>query len=254
MKKIKIILLALCFGIISNQASSQASMQDSSLFTTMFTGFYGYQFPGGDLVNRFGSNSEIGVSFLIKNNNNWIHGVEFDYLFGSDVKIGNTLFTDISTPEGNIIDGNGIFANIQLFERAYYSSLKAGKIFPVWGPNPNSGLVIIGGLGYINHKIRIDVENNTAPQLAGDYKKGYDRFTSGIAISEFFGYMYMGNKRKVNFYAGFEFIQAATKCRRDYNFDEMKGDDKNRLDLLFGIKAGWIIPLFKRTPEKFYYY
>ena len=254
MKKIKIFLLVLGFGLICDQISAQANMQDSSIYTTMFTGFYGYQFPGGDLADRFGSNSVIGVSYLVKNDNNWIYGLEFDYFFGSDVKIGDNLFTEISTPDGEIIDGNGIYANIQLFERAYNTSVKAGKMFPVLGPNPNSGLVILGGLGYLTHKIRIDVENNTAPQLAGDYKKGYDRFTSGIAVSEFFGYMYMGNNRKVNFYAGFEFIQAATKCRRDYNFDEMKGEDKNRLDLLFGIKAGWIIPLYKRAPEKYYYY
>ena len=254
MKKIKILLLLFCFGIISNQLSAQASMQDSSIHTSMFTGFYGYQFPGGDLADRFGSNSEIGVSYLIKDNTNWIYGLEFDYLFGSNVKIGDNLFTELSTSNGEIIDGNGVYANIQLFERANYYSLKAGKLFSVWGPNPNSGIVIMGGLGYLSHKIRIDVENNTVPQLAGDYKKGYDRFSNGIAISEFFGYMFMGNNRRTNFFGGIEFIQAVTKCRRDYNFDEKKGDDKTYVDLFFGIKIGWIIPLYKRAPEKFYYY
>ena len=254
MKKIKTLLIILCLGVISNQVFAQASIQDSSIYTTMFTGFYGYQFPGGNLADRYGSNSELGASYLIKNNHNWIYGLEFDYLFGSDVKIGDNLFTGISTQSGEIIDGNGVYANIQLFERAYHVSGKFGKILPVWGPNPNSGIIIMGGLGYLSHKIRIDVENNTVAQLSGDYKKGYDRYSNGVAISEFIGYMFMGNNRRTNFYGGLELIQAVTKCRRDYNFDEMKGDNSTKIDLLFGIKVGWIIPLHKRSPEKYYYY
>ena len=75
----------------------------------------------------------------------------------------------------------------------------------------------------------------------------------------------MGRRRVANFYAGFEFYQAFTKSLRDRVFDQVVydsnsntykvvGKDKNSyLDLFFGIKVGWMLPIYRRAPDKYYY-
>jgi len=232
---------------------SQVNVKDSAISTSMISLSYSYQFPGGNLSERFASNSSVGGSYFYKTKTNWIGCINGNFMFRDTIK-ENGILNSISTKDGNIIDGNGIYADIKLYERGFYFDVKAGKLFPVFGSNKNSGIVILGGIGFLQHKIRIENKDNTAPQLKDDYKKGYDRLTNGFAVSEFIGYMYLGNSRLVSFYAGFEFVQAFTKDRRSYNFDLMSADKTKRLDILSGFKIGWVIPLYKRSPDKFYYY
>ncbi len=190
---------------------------------------------------------------FIKPKKNWLIGADGFFMFRDTIKETGIL-NSISTSDGNVIDGNGTFADIRLYERGFHVGIKAGKLFPVLGPNKNSGIVVLIGGGLLQHKIRIENPESAAPQIKGDYKKGYDRLTNGFALSEFVGYMYLGNSRLVSFFAGFEFTQAWTKNRRSYNFDMMGPDNTKRFDLLSGFKIGWIIPLYKRSPDKFYYY
>jgi hypothetical protein len=97
------------------------------------------------------------------------------------------------------------------------------------------------------------VQHETAPQITGDYAKGYDRLTAGFNLNQFIGYYFMSKSRVLNFYAGFEFYQAFTKSRRDYIFDLMQKDESNHFDLFYGIKVGWMIPIYNRAPDKYYY-
>lgn len=257
MKKylVSIILMIFCSAYIS---PAQVNIKDSVISTSLLSISYSYQFPGGDLSKRFLSNSAIGGSYFFKTKSNWLIGADGFFMFRDTIKETGIL-DSISTKTGdigdigNLIDGNGIYAQVFLYERGFYFGMKGGKLFPVFGPNKNSGIVILCGLGFLQHKIRIENPDNTAHQIKGDYKKGYDRLTNGLALSEFIGYMYLGNSRLVSFYAGFEFTQAWTQNRRSYNFDMMGPDKTKRFDLLSGFKIGWIIPLYKRSPEKYYY-
>lgn len=233
----------------------QSDISDTTLSIPMFYATYSYQFPGGDLDDRFGNNSSIGGGFSWKTNQNWITGAEFNFLFGNDVKIADQIMNNLKTEDGAIINMAGNYTSYSVYERGYYISARIGKLIPVLSPNPNSGITIIGSLGYLQHKIRIEVVENTAPQLKDDYKKGYDRLAGGFGASEFIGYTYLSNSRLLNFYLGFEINQAWTKARRDVDFDTGKPDEiPKRFDVLYGIKVGWIVPLFKRMPEKYYYY
>ena len=103
----------------------------------------------------------------------------------------------------------------------------------------------------LQHKIRIE---GAAPQLMGEYKKGYDRLSNGLALGEFIGYVHLGKNHFINFFAGFEIIEAFTKNRRSFNIDTIEKDDTKRLDILSGFKFGWIIPLYRRNADEFYYY
>ena len=139
--------------------------------------------------------------------------------------------------------------------RSYYDTgIKAGKLIPVAGPNKNSGIIFNVGAGLLQHHIRIENKDNNTPPVLGDYKKGYDKLTNGLSAREFIGYQFLDNKGLINFYVGFEFYQAWTMCRRDYNFDTMQRDDTKRNDYLMGIRAGWILPVYKKAPNSYYYY
>ena len=233
--------------------SQKVNVKDSSISVAMFTANYAFQIPGGDLAKRFGANSSIGSNFMIKTKKNFLFGVDGNFIFGSQIK-EDSLFANIATSDGHIINANGEFADVRTYERGFNTSFKAGKIFPLLGPNPNSGFVFLGSVGLLQHKIRIETPGNTVPALKGDYKKGYDHLTNGLCVSEFVGYMYFGNKRLVSFYAGFEFMQAWTQCRRDFNYSTMTRDNTKRFDLMNGLKVGWIIPLYLRTANSYYYY
>lgn len=117
--------------------------------------------------------------------------------------------------------------------------------------NPNSGFIFSVGPGFLQHKIRIESD---AAALKGVYKKGYDRLSNGFAVMESLGYLFLSNKRLVNFYIGMTSVQAWTKNRRGFNYDTGKEDDKMRLDIMTGFKIAWILPLYKKVPDEYYFY
>jgi hypothetical protein len=252
--KNKIIIPFLFTALFAFQGYAQVSIKDSSIFTSMFYAGYSVQFPGGDLAKIFGVNSSIGGGMMFKTKSNWIFGAEANFLFGGSVKNTDSLLKNISTPDGFIIDANGYYADIIFYERGYSIYGKFGKLIPVLAPNPNSGLTILAGAGYIQDKIRIHNPGNTAPQVFGDYKKGYDHLNSGIAVNGSIGYTYMSNSRLLNFYLGFEFIQSWTKSRRDYDFELGAKEATSYSSQFYGIKLVWMIPLYKRTPKSYYLY
>lgn len=249
----KVIFLLGILSICVNTYGQGKSVADSSVMIPMFTGSYAVQVPGGDMAERFGINSNTGGSFIVKTRSNWLLGIEGFFLFGSNIKEDGILDC-IRTSNGQIINKYGEYANYILSERGFFLGVTAGKIIPVFSPNPNSGIIITLSGGLLQHKIRIDNDGNNAPQILDDYKKGYDRLTNGFCFKEFIGYIYFGNKRTLNFYTGFEFYQGFTKNRRNYNFDTMERDDRNRADLLYSFRIGWIIPLYKRSPDRYYIY
>lgn len=207
------------------------------------------------MVDRFGTTGSLGGSLTLKTRKNWIFGIDYGFLFGKNVK-EHEILDNLMTSGGFIIDEFGEPAQIDMFERGHTLFLKGGKVIPkMWGdfklgPNDNSGLMLLGGIGYLQHRIQI---TGKTPQLTDPYLKGYDRLTNGIAVSEFVGYLFLGNKKMLNFYFGMEFIQAWTMNKRGYNFDQMAEDTEQRLDMLSGIKIGWILPLYKKVSDEFYY-
>jgi hypothetical protein len=214
---------------------------------------YSFQWPGGDMADRFGTNSTIGPGFFHKTSSNWIYNADINFLFGNKIK-EDSLIQNLINSDGFVIDDQGHYAEISFFERGFYAQGRIGKLIPLSDKNLNSGLLIMAGAGYMQHRIHFEVNNNAASPLKDDYQKGYDRYTNGFSTSQFIGYMYIGKSRLANFFVGAELVQAWTKNRRSMDFDTMRRDDKNRFDFLGGIKVGWVIPFNKREPEDFYYY
>lgn len=244
------VIVCLC----ASSASAQQKVKDTTIRCVGFSFSYAYQMPGGDLADRFGNNSNVGVGFWGKTSKNFWFGVQWNYLFSQNLR-ENGILDSIATSDGLVINKGGKYSDVQLYERGYAVYLSAGKIFSRGlGYNPNCGLMLNGSVGYIQHKIRIIDNGSLTPPLSDDYLKGYDRLTGGLLLQEFAGYWFMSNNRRINFYAGIECTQGLTRSLRSWDFDLMRADTKQRLDLLWGIRAGWMIPIYRRPARDFYYY
>jgi len=253
MQSVTKVILFICLAGFYHGADAQVKLSEKAGFP-LFGLHYAYQIPGHDLAKRFGNNSQIGGSFLYKFKANLIAGVEGSFLFSENVKNEDQYLELIGTSDGFVISEGGTFAGVFFHQRGFNLQARFGGILPIFGPNPNSGLLVLGGAGMLQHKIRIEVEENNAPQLRGNYKKGYDRLTNGPSVSQFIGYVHFDNNRTINFQVGLEFTQAWTQSRRPFDFDRMQPDTQKRFDSLWGIRIGWILPLIKRAPRDYYYF
>ena len=249
--RLRLLILLL---LTSLMVEAQKSIKDSIIFTNLIYANYAMQFPGGDMADRFGMNSQVGPGFLVKNRSNWVFGVEGNFMFGNQINNKENILSLIETSDGNLIDMQGIYADYNFNERGFSGFLKVGKLFPVWGPNQNSGILLTLGGGYLQHKIYIEHKDKTAPQITGEYLKGYDELKSGFASNIFLGYLFLGNLNKVNFFAGIDLTFGFTSDARPYSFNNMAHNTGSYNDIITGIKVGWIIPVYRRAPKEFYYY
>ena len=229
----------------------QSSISDSSVSMQIVSVNYSFNLPAADMKKRFGNTNLVGLSYGYKWKNNVFFGLDGRFMFGTRVSETNML-DKLRTSSGYIITGQGLLEDITYEERGFTALLKVGKIFPVFGPNPNCGISASAGLGFMQHKIIFRFTNGPIYQLEGKYTDGYDRLSNGLALYESIGYQYFSNRNFGNFHFGFEFWQGFTQNRRSWNFDTFEHDSQKRLDLLFGIYLGIDLPLYKRAPEEFY--
>ena len=198
---LKIIFVA--FGILFISTGIGQNIRDSIIYAPIFNVSYSGQLPGGDMKDRFGFNSNIGVSGGIKTDKNWQFELEGTFIFSQAVKDTNIL-DGLRTTEGYILNAYGEPANILVQERGFTGTFNIGKFFPVIGPNLNSGLIAKFGLGFLRHKIRIDNQGSLVPELSPDNLVYYDRLTLGIVTKQYFGYQHMSSNNLANFNFGIE--------------------------------------------------
>lgn len=247
-------LLILVFSTLMLSAFSQRNVRD----TTIGTPYVGVQYtaviPGGDLADRYGFLNQIGAFAGYKTSRNWIYGLDGNFIFGNTIK-DNGFLENFVTQGGTITAASGAPGVVLLLSRGFYGNVTVGKIFPVLSPNPNSGIMLKFGVGYLYHKIRIETQEDFIPQFEEDYKKGYDRLTIGLSTTQFVGYSFMASSGVYNFYSGLYFNQGFTRNQRDLFWDqpEIPVSKDIRLDLQFGVRVGWLIPIYKRQPKEFYF-
>jgi hypothetical protein len=215
---------------------------------------YGLNWTGGDLADRYGLTNAIGSHAGYKTKKNWVFGIDGNFLFGNDVRIDG-LMQNLRDSRGEIINSSGQPSNISLFNRGFHINASVGKILPILSPNPNSGIMIQLGFGYLWNKLRIQALDDEIPQLDDEYKKGYDRLSIGANTSEFIGYSFMANRGIYNFYAGAYFQQGYTVNQRDVFWDHPNEHVSKdiRIEHQIGFRVGWIIPIYKRETKDFYF-
>ncbi len=242
-----IFLLFVCFT-----SHSQINM-DSTVGVSYIKASFGFFTPANDLADRFGNNSTVGGELGIKTKKNYQFAFKMEAIFGGKV-YEPSILESLTNEFGQVITKDGQLTTIITEQKGYNFYFTFGKLFNFNGKNKNSGILISAGAGFFSHRINLDYRDGVVLQLSKEMEKGYDRLTNGLSINQFIGYQYFGKNRLINFYAGFEGMQAWTKSKRGFNYDLKQEDNKQRLDALYGFRVGWIIPFYKRTTEEFYYY
>ncbi len=246
MKKIiihSLLIISTLFLSFSANAQKEEG-RNTQKGVAIFTNFsYGIAKPGKDLALRFGVNNtaNIGVE-LFTNKTNWIIGSDFSYIFSKKVK--EDPLAKLINYDTYIYGNDKGLSEYLLRERGYIIQGYIGKLFLLNKSVNRSGIRLTLGAGYMQHKIRLQDDSRSITQFSGDYKKGYDRLTGGFSLSQYIGYQYLSNNRRINFSIGFDFSQGFTKSLRDWDFDLKSKNTASRLDLLYGIRATWILPFY----------
>ena len=267
MKKITLLFVTLIVVLMAEaNAQRNADIElkydaaDTSTSMVWANAGFAWQFPFGTLKETFKMNAQVHVNLTYKFASNWTIDMGFAYMFGGKVRnMMDILGSDLLTSNGDLIDGNGTKATIHLDGRYWTLGLGVGKIIPFdkWR---NSGLWLKMSGGYFSHKVNISIgdqtNQNEIPQLAGDYKKGYDQRAGGFCLSQFVGYIFMRKVRVRSFYAGVEVTEIWAKPNRNYQFLLMgPPEQKAKFSLLLGLKVGWVVPFYeKRKIQTLYRY
>lgn len=238
-----LVFTLLCVVFAGNIRAQYANVKDSMVFTPMIMPTIGFHFALGDVQNVYKFSYHVGGQFLIKDRHNWLYGASGEFMFGENV--GISLFNGIFPVYG----GSGSLPGLSLGMRGFNFMAQGGKIVALGKkskPNRNSGLMFMLGAGFIDHHITFDFRGDLTPQTTGDYKEGYDRLHYGFALSQFVGYMFLGNNRTLNFFGGLEVIEGFTRNRRGYNYDTQTYDTRDKFDIFIGLKVGYIFPFYKK--------
>lgn len=241
------------FVIVLFMGTILMAQEDNTTFRTHLSFEYGGQVPMADMADRFGSNFNLGSQVeALHTRNLWLAGVKIYYLFGNTLK--EDVISTLRSSDGEVIGNDGAPAVIGLRERGFFIGPYVGKLFVLNEKNPHSGIKLQAGLGFLQHHVRIQDDTRTVVQLSGEYRKGYDRLSNGMAGYVFLGYQHLDPFKRINFFAGFDLTVGGTQSRRDYDFNLMRRDETKRTDVLAGIRAGWILPITTGiAPEKIYY-
>lgn len=246
------------------------NIANEAIPVTMFQVTYAAQFPAFDTRNDYGFTNTIGGSVIHKTKSNWLFTGNGNFIFGNQLKGSriDLLGEGITTIYGEVIGAGGLPSSLAFFQRGLHFQAEIGKLFPL-EPNPNSGIFVQIGAGYLWNRTRIEYQieaQNPPYPLLNDYQYGYDRMRGGFSLHAEAGYLVLSNTRVYNLSVSLEATYARTKHLRDYDFrvfyDEngephINGyNDKNQRfnDFYYGIRLSWMIPVYQRQPDEYYYY
>lgn len=241
------------FFFMGFNVHAQRNVRDSTLSFVSLAANIGFQYPFGDMAQRFGYGGMVGGQLVWKTKTNFTFDVNYGFLFGNQVK-EDTVLKPILTSQNYLISREGEPVDVFLSERGFLIYGRVGRIFKVGSANVNSGIHANAGAGFLQHKIKVTEASQKAPQLLGDYIKGYDRLSNGLVLTQALGYSHFSDYKLINYYMGIEFYEGFTQNRRTVNFDTGKPDNRPRLDIIGNVVFRWYFPVYKRQPQDFYFY
>jgi len=258
---IKFLLTTLLFTGIISMSSAQQNNEEKETIKPIFepnnaliiSPYYMAQLPFADMGKRFGLSNQVGLTFMYKMKKNWMIGAEGGFIFGTKLR-ENYVLDKISNANGQFTGQTNDLITVRPNMLGGIFKVQIGKLIPFSKKYPDAGLLLITGIGFLQHKISINVRENILPQLDKTYRKGYDRMSNGPALSQFIGGIFMERRKMYSFYGGIQFDVGFTQNRRAFDFYEMKKLEDKRIDFMIGFKLGWILPIFLQASEKEYFY
>ena len=235
--------LLLALVLLLNYQSLAQKKYDNDV-RAIYLNFSGaFQIPQGDMKVRFGNNSNLGIQTeLITGKTNFIFGLYGQFLYGTIVKEN---VERLYLVQGVMLGTDQTATALYKKERGLLFGGHFGKLFAInHEKNPRSGIRATLGIGMFRHWIKITDEFNSAKQFQGDYLKGYDRLTAGIALTPFLGYQHTSLSRYLNLTIGVEYTAAFTQSQRSWDYDLFSGDNNKRIDGLLGFRVGFSLPIY----------
>lgn len=251
-KRLKTYVGLLLLLVSLSPARGQESIQDSSIALGLLQISYRGLMPGGDMADRFGYSSALGVDLAWKFENQFYAGIGGHAWFSEAIQ-DTQLLRNLSTG-GFLIGDNGQLTDVRILGSGFVIPIKGGRQFtlPIM-PNPNTGFYLEVGGQFLYHHIKMNPQSETVSAIDKEYAKGYDRLVYGFGLVEGFGFRYLGSKGYLNFSIGLELSQNFTRGRRSLHFDTGQVGTEKRLDLLGGLHFSWIFPLYERAASAVYY-
>ena len=229
------------------------SIKDTTLQMHMFSFHVTGYMPAADLAQRYGAGFGTGASYWYKTSSNWLLSPDFTF-FNSNTFKEDSIFDMIRDEYGNFISNWGEYGDASFYMRGYYLGLRVGKVLPIFGPNPNSGLMLTASAGFYQYKTYIYQETKDVPLLNGEYLKGWDHLSNGFMLNQFIGYLHLASNEPVNFYVGIDLYEGWARGRRDWIHYLQGPDHSRRFDLMIGLRFGWIFPINKRSSDTYYFF
>ena len=205
------------------------------------------------MADRFGVGLKIrgGIDYRLKGGK-WGISSGIDYFFGNNVK--EDVLNNLRTEQGYLIGTDGLPSDVFLRQRGMNVNVSVYRMWDIFKGKDQFGPLISIGAGFIHHWIRIQDDRQTADQIRGPYKDGYDRRSFGPSLHQFVGFQYLSNNKRVNLIAGFDLVQGFTKSLRPWNFDQNVKDGSTRMDVLNSFRIGWILPFYIGEPVEEIFY
>ena len=245
--------LILLLTLASAPAWGQRSVRESALFSPHVHIHGGGGAALGELGDRFGSGGVFGAGFHVKFQSGWFAGANANFGFGYGVEEEGVL-SNLLTPNGQLIDNEGQVALLTISGRSGLFTLDGGRLFPLPGMNPNTGILLLAGVGSVHYRVHFENTENPITQLEQPYLSGYDRLAWGVAVKEFVGYWHMSDNGLINWYGGLEFWQARTWPQRPMNFDTQEVEEGSRNDRFISLQVGWVFHIYKRSSSFEHWY
>lgn len=220
---------------------------------------------GGNMKDLYGNPSlDFALEWAYKHANGWLGCLDVDIWFG--LSNDNLRDRDLRMPHvfnaaGYTMAVNGEDAVVTAYNRALSVRPGVGRIIRLIPKNPNSGLLIKVGGGWMMQKTVFyqDFNHPKAYQLEGDYAKLYDHKRNGVILTESVGFFFMSNYMTyANFKVTFDLSQCWSWSSRSWQIDNMMGlngkEEGTFFDLLYSIRLTWMFPFTGKTTYDYYYY
>jgi hypothetical protein len=207
---------------------------------------YLLEVPGADLAQRYGQNSKFEFKLEYLSTANLALYTKGGLRINQNVK--EDVLATARTSDGFVIGVNGFYADLFGRQRGYDFGLGVDYLLPIRRQHLRFGFAGV----YTAHWVNIVDDSRSVPTILGDAGQFYDRFASGFGIEENLQYQYNIGANKAALLIGLQFGQAFTREHRYLLIGN--GTPERRIDLFFGLKMTYLLPLFRfDTKETIYY-